>query len=150
MFTNGQHVLVVGGGAAGAITATTLLRRGTAVTVVEPEAVAGPGLAYRTTDPLHLLNNYACRMSAVEDDPGHLVRWCWAQGLDVEARTFLPRATYGRYLASLLDVGSLPREAAFSRVHDEVLDVTDTGSRYVATLRSGASITADVVVLALG
>jgi uncharacterized NAD(P)/FAD-binding protein YdhS len=35
-------------------------------------------------------------------------------------------------------------------VHDEVVDVTDTGTRYVATLRSGASIAADVVVLALG
>jgi uncharacterized NAD(P)/FAD-binding protein YdhS len=150
MVTDGHHVLVVGGGAAGVITAATLLRRDTAVTVVEREAVAGPGLAYRTTDPLHLLNNYACRMSAVEDDPGHLVRWCWSQGLDVEAQTFLPRATYGRYLTSLLDDSSVPRGAAFSRVHDEVVDVTDTGNKYVATLRSGASITADVVVLALG
>ena len=151
MTTSERHVLVVGGGAAGVITAATLLQGSpSAVTVVEREAVTGPGLAYRTTDPLHLLNNYACRMSALEHDPGHLVRWCWSQGLDVEARTFLPRETYGRYLASLLDDSSLPRDAALTRVQDEVVDVVDTGSRYVATLASGASITSDAVVLALG
>ena len=46
-----RQVLVVGGGAAGVITAAALLR-GTAtavgVTLVERAAVAGPGLAYAT------------------------------------------------------------------------------------------------------
>ena len=104
MTTASPQVLVVGGGAAGVITAATLLR-GTArsaVTVVERPPVAGPGLAYATTDPHHLLNNYAARMSAVEDDPAHLVRWCWSQGLDVD----------GAHVPAPRDLRPLPRRAA--------------------------------------
>ncbi len=60
-----RRVLVVGGGAGGVVTAAALLRQAhldatdVDVTVVERAAVVGPGLAYGTTEPHHLLNNYA-------------------------------------------------------------------------------------------
>ena len=101
MLSSPGRVLVVGGGAAGAMTVAALLRRAAAdrtpvdITLVERSAAVGPGLAYGTTEPLLLLNNYAGAMSAVDDDPRHLVRWCVAEGLDVTDATFLPRATYG-------------------------------------------------------
>ena len=150
------EVLVVGGGAAGVLTAATLLRKShavpgsLAVTVVERAAVAGPGLAYATTEPHHLLNNYAARMSAVEDDPLHLVRWCRARGLAVDGSTFLPRETYGHYLADVLASVPLRAGCSLRRLHDEVVDVTDTGGTYLATTASGLVLDADVVVLALG
>ena len=115
-----HQVLVVGGGAAGVITAAALLR-GTAavgVTLVERAEVAGPGLAYATTDPHHLLNNYAARMSAVEEDPAHLVTWCRSQGIAATGSTFLSRATYGRYLAELLAATPVPTGSSLTRVHD--------------------------------
>ena len=149
-----RRVLVVGGGAAGVVTAAQLLREAVdaplAVIVVERAAVVGPGLAYGTRDPQHLLNNYASRMSAVDDDPQHLVRWCLAQGMAVGADTFVSRETYGRYLADLLDTTPVPSGSSLERLRDEVVDVADTGTSYLATLASGEVLRADVVVLALG
>ena len=147
-----HQVLVVGGGAAGVITAAALLRgtAGVGVTLVERAEVAGPGLAYATTDPHHLLNNYAARMSAVEEDPAHLVAWCRSQGIAATGSTFLSRATYGRYLAELLAATPVPAGSSLTRVQDEAVDVTDAGSDYLVTLASGAVLTADAVVLALG
>ena len=157
MTTAPTRVVVVGGGAGGVVTAATLLRRagtatGTAVevTVVERAPVVGPGLAYATTDPHHLLNNYVARMSAVEDDPQHLLRWCRAQGLDVTGATFLPRETYGRYLAGVLGATPVPAGCSLRTVRDEAVGLTDTGSGYRLETASGAVLEADVVVLALG
>ena len=151
-----RRVLVVGGGAGGVATAVALLRRavdGSApvdVTLVERAAEAGPGLAYGTHDPHHLLNNYAGRMSAIEDDPAHLVRWCRAQGLAATAETFVSRETYGRYLRDLVASAEVPPGSRFTVLRDEVVDVTDAGSDYLATTASGAVLAADSVVLALG
>ena len=154
MASEPRRVLVVGGGAAGVVTAAALLREAgdapLAVTVVERAPVVGPGLAYGTRDPHHLLNNYAGRMSAVDDDPQHLVRWCRAQGMAVGADTFVSRETYGRYLADLLDSEPVPAGSSLERVRDEVVDLADAGTSYLATLASGAVLSADVVVLALG
>ena len=131
MASEPRRVLVVGGGAAGVVTAAALLREAgaapLAVTVVERAPVVGPGLAYGTRDPHHLLNNYASRMSAVDDDPQHLVRWCLAQGMAVGADTFVSRETYGRYLADLLDSEPVPAGSSLERVRDEVVDLADTG-----------------------
>jgi uncharacterized NAD(P)/FAD-binding protein YdhS len=148
------RVLVVGGGAAGVITAAALLREAAGapvdVRIVERGAAVGPGLAYGTEDPLHLLNNYAGRMSALEDEPGDLLAWCAEQGVAATADTFLPRSTYGRYLATLLDRVSVPAGSRVSRLRGEVVDLDDTGIGYRATLASGAQLHADVAVLALG
>ena len=91
-------------------------------------------------------------MSAVEDDPQHLVRWCRAQGHGRRrAARSCPAETYGRYLADAARRDAGPgRVARSTRVRDEAVDVTDTGTRLPghARLRCGAE--ADVVVLALG
>ncbi len=152
-----KQVLVVGGGAAGVVTTAALLRQAAdvpgqpvEVTVVERSGVVGPGLAYGTHDPQHLLNNYAGRMSALEHDPLHLVRWCVAEGMAVTPQTFVPRETYGRYLAALLDTVPVPTGSRVTRLRDEVVDLTDVGGSYLARTASGAVLTADVVVLALG
>lgn len=148
------RVLVVGGGAAGVVTAAALLRDAAGapvdVRIVERADTVGPGLAYGTEDPLHLLNNYAGRMSALEDAPDDLLAWCAEEGLEVTADTFLPRGTYGRYLATLLDRVTVPPGSRVSRLRGEVVDLDDTGIGYRATLASGAQLNADVVVLALG
>ena len=157
MVTSPERVLVVGGGAAGAITAVTVLREAAAhaarpvdVMVVERSEVVGPGLAYGTYETHHLLNNYACRMSAFEDDPDHLVRWCLSRGMRITPSTFLSRRTYGRYLAALLDEHPIPIGSGLTRVHGEVVELLDTGTSYRATTADGAVLTADAVVLALG
>lgn len=148
-----MRVLVVGGGAAGVIAAGALVRgvdRGVDVRIVERQDQIGPGLAYRTAEPLHLLNNYAGRMSALEDDPGDLVRWCRDKGMSVSPETFLTRQVYGRYLAELLGrLDGHPRSRV-SRLRGEVISLAEGPAGYVAGLASGGRICADVVVLALG
>lgn len=148
-----RRVLVVGGGAAGVITAAHLVSEHDGpveVRVVERGATPGPGLAYDTNESLHLLNNYAGRMSALERQPGHLVAWCRSQGLAVTAESFLPRGLYGRYLASVLDGVAAAPGSRVSRLRGEVVAVEDAGDSYLALLSSGSTLAADAVVLALG
>ena len=148
-----MRVLVVGGGAAGVIAAATLVRRVDGevdVRIIERDDEVGPGLAYRTTEPVHLLNNYAGRMSALEEDPGDLVRWCRAQGMAVSPETFLPRHVYGRYLSGLLRRIDVRPGSRVTRLRGEVVSLEEGPVGYVAGLASGGRVVADVVVLALG
>jgi uncharacterized NAD(P)/FAD-binding protein YdhS len=150
-----RRVLVVGGGASGALTAANLLRaagpgRAVDVRVIERESVIGPGLAYRTTDPRHLLNNYAARLSVFEQEPDHLLRWCAARGLRAEPQSFLPRQLYGRYLADVLATTPVPEGSRLHRVRGEVVDVEPLERGFAVHQACGWRHEADVVVLALG
>lgn len=93
------RVVVIGAGASGTLAAVHLLRSGVPLelVLVDRSGEFGPGRAYRTGDPGHLLNTPAGKMSALANDPGHFVRWSRA-----DAGAFLPRGHYGRYLAETL------------------------------------------------
>ncbi len=146
-------IAIAGGGASGALTAVHLLRdaatRGTPLRVVLIDRYGrhGLGQAYSTPDPRHLLNACVAKMSALADDPGHLLRWARERGLGAEATDFLPRAVYGRYLRDVLD-GAGP----VARVTGTVSSVGTSGvSRPVRVhLANGGRIDADAVVLATG
>src|ERR1700683_3603773 len=71
----GMVVIIVGGGASGVLAAAQLLLRGAEVTLLEPAAALGQGMAYATRCPLHLLNVRAVNMSAFPDDKEHFLRW---------------------------------------------------------------------------
>ena len=104
---------VIGAGFTGTALALQLARRGVPVHLIEPHP-PGPGLAYATDDPLHLLNVPAKSMSAFADEPAHFLDWvmrqppsefgplCPTPGPDA----FVPRALYGRYLRELLGAAS--------------------------------------------
>jgi uncharacterized NAD(P)/FAD-binding protein YdhS len=100
-------IAVVGGGASGALMAAHLLKcAGDAirVTVIEPRAQIGRGLAYATENKSHRLNVRASNMSAFPDDPDHFWRWLRANGHKGEDRfCFVPRLVYGRYLGGLVE-----------------------------------------------
>ena len=153
------RVVVAGGGAAGVIAAARLLRDATPahpveVRVIEAVGRVGPGLAYRTRHELHTLNNYACRLSAHDDDPGDLVRWCRARGIDAHDYSFLPRGVYGDYLAGVLDRVPVPTGSAAIRHAGRVVDLEPVGDGFRVSVEEQAggrsSYDADRVVLALG
>ncbi len=150
------RVVIVGGGAAGVITASALLRASgpehpVDVLIAEQHDGFGPGLAYRTREPLHTLNNFAGRLSAVEGDPDHLLRWCAARGVAAEPTSFLPRALYGDYLAEVLDDAAVSDGSTLRRALGTVSDVRDgPDGELTVELAEGWSTPADVVVLALG
>ncbi|MDX6285358.1 MAG: hypothetical protein QOG53_843 [Frankiales bacterium] len=100
-------VAVVGAGASGTLTAVHLARlwrgsRPLRVVMYEAAGLPGQGIAYSTDDKCHLLNVPAGRMSAIDDDPGHFLRWIQRRVPGVDAESFVPRRAYGWYLGQLL------------------------------------------------
>jgi len=155
----GDTVAIVGGGCAGILVATHLMRvdrRPRRIVIFEPRPELGAGVAYSTDDPRHLLNAPAGSMSAFEDDPGHFVTWLGDRRLGWTATDFVPRRLYREYLQDVVaaaHLGAAPgteliwvHELVTSLEHDVV------AGRPVSTVRygHGRQCRADRVVLALG
>ncbi|MFD6448804.1 FAD/NAD(P)-binding protein [Promicromonospora sp. NPDC060204] len=168
-----RTIAVVGGGAAGVILSAHLVRaaashgphRQVRVLLIEPAETPGRGLPYRTTDPRHTLNAVVARLSAFDDDPKHLLRWCASAGVPAEPGTFLQRADFGRYLTELLGSVPVPAGSAVEHVRGTVVDVVDgpgpvggsgdgvadgAGAGVTLTLADGTALRADAAVLTLG
>lgn len=146
--------VILGGGAAGTLVAIRLLAAGIRhVAIVEPDALLARGAAYSTAQPEHLLNVIASRMSAIDEDPGHFVRFLARDQPDTDAdtlgTTFAPRRDYGRYLRDTL--AASPGHESLLHVRDRAVDIT-TGEDgdSIVYLASGANLRATHVVLAVG
>ncbi|GLW05970.1 hypothetical protein Misp01_11000 [Microtetraspora sp. NBRC 13810] len=110
------------------------------------------GQAYSTADPHHLLNTSADKMSALHDDPAHLLTWARGNGLDLAGSDFLPRGDYGRYLRDVLaDAEDVPARVV-RRVTATATGLTRPagGHGVRVELAGGEWIDADAAVLALG
>lgn len=146
-----RHVLVIGGGASGVLMAYHLLRAApeTRVTLIEQAPRIGLGLAYATEDPGHLLNTRVINMSALPEDPEHFLRWLWQANRTVSGASFVSRATYGRYLESLLAPWAAgPR---LRLVQAEAVRLTEAPpGRVTLTLDDRQTLIADHAILATG
>jgi uncharacterized NAD(P)/FAD-binding protein YdhS len=151
-----QRIVIVGGGASGALMAAHLLRERPAnltVTIVEARAELGRGLAYSTGNPSHLLNVRAANMSAFADDPDHFTRWLSRQADAPAAREgpefhFVSRGLYGRYLESLLlEHMATPH---LTVVQDQARGLSVGSNGVEIALASRAPIRAEVAILACG
>lgn len=146
--------VIVGGGAAGTLVAIRLLmdERGAGpVAIVEPDAVLARGAAYSTGRGEHLLNVVAGRMSAIGEQPDHFVQFLARDGAGDEAGLgdrFARRRDYGRYLRHTL--ASLPAQHAPVHLRERAVDIERDASGFRVHLASGASVTAQHVVLAIG
>ncbi|MGW0564848.1 FAD/NAD(P)-binding protein [Streptomyces sp. NPDC003016] len=156
------HIVVVGAGAAGTLVSARLLdtavRNGRQVWIdlVDPAPRSGPGVAYATTDPRHLLNVPAGRMSALPEDGDDFVHWLshWG-GRRVDPGEYVARGTYGTYLTDMLrrSVQAAGVLASLRRRHARVVavDRPAPGAPGVRLrLDEGGVLDADAVVLALG
>ncbi|MGW7528794.1 FAD/NAD(P)-binding protein [Streptomyces sp. NPDC054783] len=150
-------VAVVGAGAAGTLTAARLLdaaasaRLPLEVQLIDPVPATGQGTAYATTDPRHLLNVPAGRLSALPDRPDDFTSWLSRTlGRQAGPGEFVARRHYGRYLFDHL--ARAVESAVFGRFrrrHERVVDLTvDDGPRLL--FASGRSLRVQSVVLALG
>jgi uncharacterized NAD(P)/FAD-binding protein YdhS len=153
-----RHAIIIGGGASGVLLAYQLLQNsefGFRVTLIERRSEIGRGPAYHTSNPEHVLNVRAANMSALPDDPGHFWRWLSnrAEGpLCPDPYCFVPRRTYGDYLASLTapftsNESTLPRLAI---VHGQCVDLSEGPAGVDVTLADGSHHVGDVAVLATG
>ena len=150
-------VVVVGAGAAGALTASHLvtgLSSRYRVALVDP-VPARPVAARRTppTDDRHLLNVPASGMSAFPRDPEHFFRWVRTHhDPETQPQDFVPRRVYGDYVVRpAADRGRVPRQRPARATHTSPsLGIDRRGDRFVVRLSSGESIVARAVVLATG
>lgn len=120
--------------------------------MVEKRAAFGPGIAYSTSLPDHLLNVSAMGMSALADDPEHFWRWLRGKGLAKQEASpvYAPRSVYGLYLQKLL-VEIAERERGPIRVvQEEGISVSPTPAGVELRLANGTSIVGHVAVLATG
>jgi uncharacterized NAD(P)/FAD-binding protein YdhS len=122
------------------------------LTLIEPRAQIGRGLAYATENESHRLNVRASNMSAFPDDPDHFWNWLRRNGHKGEDRfCFVPRLVYGRYLGGLIEdrlADTGPRRVRWLRETVRGLNEFD-GS---VTLRFSGSepATFDIAILCCG
>lgn len=156
--SDGQRVIIVGGGATGALLATHLLRdevQAANVTIIERRPVTALGVAYSTVNPHHVLNVRVSNMSAFPDQPEHFWRWVLANKKD-EAEgcensfCFVPRAIYGAYLASILAEHAGRGRGRLRIVHAEAVTLKLSPSGVDVTLGDGTTLSGDTCVVATG
>jgi len=157
------HIVIVGGGFAGATVALHLLKAGQAapfaLTIVEPRAVIGAGLAYSSEDPEHRINVAAARMTPLPDDLEHFDRW-FRQSPDAAAdpaaiiadgRAYPRRRVFGRYVDGLVRAAAAQApHIRFQHVQHRASGITPVGDGYRVILADGSYLDADLVILATG
>ena len=158
----GHSVIIIGGGFAGALTALKLLDRttvGLSITIIEPRAELGRGVAYSTADPAHLVNGPAEIFSLYPEDMGHLSRWLaengaangWQAPADVAASS-PPRHLYGTYVCDELKRAAAQTRSGSSlhHVRSSAGHLSSSPHRVRVTTTDGTILEADEAVLALG
>lgn len=149
-------ILIVGGGAAGALAALHLIREtpcGIALVIIEPAERLSAGTAFSTTDEGHLLNVPASGMSALPDDPGHFARWrARTTRSEVDPHEFAPRAAWGHYLAETLAdaLQAAGRRASLRHVRHRATAIDRDADGVTLTLDDAMTVRGDAVVIGTG
>jgi uncharacterized NAD(P)/FAD-binding protein YdhS len=146
---------IIGGGLSGSLLAIQLLRRlpdGARVHLMEKRGGFGPGQAYSTSNPHHLLNVPAKRMSAFDDLPDDFVAWLDRAGDGSSADGFVPRSLYGRYVQQAL-VRQMSGESGCRNLFlfpDEAVAVRLGPRAVIVRMECGRDVTVDAAVLCVG
>ncbi|WP_233238762.1 FAD/NAD(P)-binding protein [Bordetella sp. LUAb4] len=161
-----QHVVIIGGGFAGTVTAIKLARATPVplrISIIESREEIGRGIAYSTRLTTHLVNDPAKNFTLYADQPEHLANWLreqasardgWQPPAGVAwADAFAPRHLYGDYLQDELEntLAQAPHAIEFRHVVDRAIDLERASDgRWTVRLATGLGLQADRVVLATG
>ncbi|MGL5889450.1 MAG: FAD/NAD(P)-binding protein [Bacteroidia bacterium] len=152
-----HHLLIVGGGASGALLALHLLKTDAAknwtVTLAERNGEFGPGLAYGSHNKAHhLLNVRAKQLSCFADMPDDFCNYLREIGSNAGADDFVPRSTFGSYVKDCLLKTAANAGARLVFLHDEISSAkaSDTAAGYICKTKSGIQINCSHLVLACG
>lgn len=138
-------VAIVGGGLSGCALAAALARCAppeASIVLIGDEA-HGTGAAYRPVPDIYM-NGPAREMSALEDDPGDLVRYCGCGPDDL-----VERSRYGQYAAHVLARASV-QHAGVETLQARVTAVNEADGRYHLSTSRNETVVARRVVLATG
>lgn len=157
------RIAIIGGGFSGASAAVQWARKvpqPLAITIFEPRAQLGHGLAYSTDNPTFRLNAHAGLHAIDVADPNHLIHWCETQRLSehdpgafaANGQAFLRRQDYGRYLAdSVREHADWPATgSSITHRRLRVVDLHFAEGRAMLGLEDGSTQEADQVLLATG
>ncbi len=151
-----RHIVIVGGGFTGTALAIHLARLGStglSVTVIEPRAQLGQGVAYSTEDPAHRINVPAARMQLSAAQEGEFDRWYRASAAfarDPAARwhdgkVYPQRGQFGAYVAEQFAEEVRTSPVTLRHVQDRAV----AWRNHEIVTASGAAVKADEVVLAI-
>jgi uncharacterized NAD(P)/FAD-binding protein YdhS len=140
MRSDAAPVAVVGGGFSGVMTAVQLAERGVPSLLFEGGGRLGQGVAYSTSEPVHLLNVPSGKMSAWPDRPDDFSQW-----LSDDGTGFAERRRFGTYIRSILDGAGGVKPVAGTVVAAERRD-----AEWLITLEDGEHHRASALVLAQG
>ena len=152
-------IAIVGGGAAGVLTAVGVLRGAVdarRVVLIEPQLPPGQGVAYATRYPEHLLNVPAGKMSGFPDRPDDFLDYLVEQRAfpqlerDTLAQAFVPRLHYAAYLQQRLQQAMEASPARLEIRAARVAAMEKRADGLVLQLDSGAALLAASVVLCTG
>jgi uncharacterized NAD(P)/FAD-binding protein YdhS len=165
------HIAIVGGGFSGAMVLANLVAQAqTALTIYWYEAseIRASGVAYSTSESVHLLNVRADRMGAFAGKPEDFFRWlqssegkahsaAYPSHTTWTGESFVPRALYGKYLQHVVAEalrGAATKSIEVQCVQAELVDATHTsnGGLMLGVLKDGEAQqqAVDALVLATG
>lgn len=145
-------VVIIGGGFCGAACALELRRLAPAVpiSVVEPRAELGRGVAYSSTDPAHRVNVPAALMTMYPGQPLHFVDWLERSGalaadpgMPARLGLYPRRSVFGDYAA-----WCVAQAEGIAHRRDRAVALARAGSGWRVTLAGGEVLHAGLVVLA--
>jgi uncharacterized NAD(P)/FAD-binding protein YdhS len=153
-----NHLLIVGGGASGALLAMHLLRADTTqkwtITLAGTSNDFGAGLAYGAHNQAHhLLNVRAKQLSCFADQPDDFCAYLRETGKADGPDDFLPRRILGNYLNARLQKIAAHAGMRLTVLHDEIVAAEQTAANaggYVCRTKSGRTIVCSHLVLACG
>ncbi|MCA1984105.1 FAD/NAD(P)-binding protein [Nocardioides nematodiphilus] len=156
--THKPRIVIVGAGAAGALSALHLTReagrRSTAVEIVllDPADRWARGTAFGTADDQHLLNVPASGMSALPEDPTHFVAWRRRNGGSPDGYVFAPRREWARYLDETLSeaVRQAGGEVTVEHRRTRAVGVRRHTCGAAVTTSDGEEIACQAVIVATG
>lgn len=151
-----KRISIIGGGASGTLLAVNLLRSATNspthINLIERQRRLCKGVAFSTTDDVHLLNVPAAKMGAFPDDVGHFHSWLGERGFAFAPADFVPRRIFSEYLRDVLDksIAEKPENISFDLIDDDAVNILDNGGLATVMLSGGREVFSDKVALAFG
>ena len=147
---------IIGGGAAGVLTAINALRAaapGQRIALFEPASTLAQGIAYATPWPEHLLNVPVGKMSGFPEHPGDFLEHLLARREAPDptlAEQYAPRLDYADYLQQRLTEAEADSPATLQIVHDAVIALQAQPGAHRLQQAEGVLWQAGQVVLACG
>lgn len=154
------RVGIIGGGYTGTAVAIHLSRKSAVpldISVVEPLAELGRGVAYGSTDPDHRINGPTIQNSLYPDDGMHFDNWCRAHDviaddpecLDGLGRAYVRRADMGRYVGHEFAVhqSGNPSGSAIRHIRDRAVNARADGNGFAVSLAAHEGLACDLLAI---